>query len=264
MGKTFVRAVGVAEVIGAVFEMSAGVGVVATPLPLVAQVTGGVMLAHGLDDFIAGARTLVSGKPADTFTKTVAQKIALAAGATPDAASTIATVVDVTVGIAPAMGLQLSRWGAIAADSKNSISLAYEPHNWKTAGRLRIGAQSDGHLVWYQGKYESSSPRLFALRDASAPTKPRSFLSVAVSQKDIDRAYWPIGYLLNEPMWPVTVFGRTCASNAWLLTNTAGIASPVWGALSPALLPFSIRHGFALTGIATVTSDIAKKSLGPL
>jgi hypothetical protein len=102
--------------VGGGLEVIVGGALVLAPEPTtLTKIGGGVLAAHGADNFVAGFSQLWTGRPAESFTQQGAAAIAEQLGADPVTASRIGVGVDIGVGLA---GSGLASLGRLASGSR--------------------------------------------------------------------------------------------------------------------------------------------------
>ncbi len=102
--------------IGGGVEAVVGGALVLAPEPTtLTKIGGGVLAAHGADNFVAGFRQAWTGLPAESQTQQAAEAVARQLGADPETASRIGVGVDIGVGL---LGSGLASLGRVAANSR--------------------------------------------------------------------------------------------------------------------------------------------------
>lgn len=102
--------------VGGGIEAVVGGALVLAPEPtMLTKVGGGVLVAHGSDNLIAGFRQAWSGRPAESMTQQGATALASSLGADPVTASRIGVGIDIGVGLA---GSGLAALGRAASASR--------------------------------------------------------------------------------------------------------------------------------------------------
>ena len=76
------RGIGLLQTVGGVLEIAGGVGLLIVPEPtMVTKAGGAILVVHGVDTLVAGARSLWDGQPAHTVTQQLASSGARSLGA---------------------------------------------------------------------------------------------------------------------------------------------------------------------------------------
>lgn len=102
--------------LGGGVEAVVGGALVLTPEPTtLTKIGGGILAAHGADNFVAGFRQAWTGLPAESQTQQAAESVARQLGADPLTASRIGVGVDIGVGL---VGSGLASLGRLASNSR--------------------------------------------------------------------------------------------------------------------------------------------------
>lgn len=170
-GNFLSRVFGALELVGGAIELVGAAGLLLAPEPTTATKVGGVALgANGVDNAVAGAIELWTGRATSTLTERAAAAAARSLGCDPDTADEVGLAVDIAVPVVAAFGLGAARVMAIRA---GTIDLAAE----EAAG---------GHTIArHVGKSEAFlRNRLATERVAAAGT----FRSLKDAEKFVSRA----------------------------------------------------------------------------
>jgi hypothetical protein len=149
-----VRAVG-----GGVEAIVGGALILAPEPTMLTKAGGGVLAAHGADNFIAGFTQLWTGRPAESVTQKGAAAIAEQLGADPVTASRIGVGVDIGVGLAGSGLASLGRlangsrlvWGSIKA-TQPVYQGTVVPRSFEIAtgaGKFWVHGNGTKHLAEY-------------------------------------------------------------------------------------------------------------------
>lgn len=146
--------------VGGGLEAVVGGALVLAPEPTtLTKIGGGVLAAHGADNFIAGFRQLWTGRPAGSLTQQGGEAVARQLGADPVTAQRIGVGVDIGVGLA---GSGLAALGRLAQGSRlvwsgiKATQPVYQgtviPRSFElTAGSTKVWVHGNGtkHLAEY-------------------------------------------------------------------------------------------------------------------
>jgi hypothetical protein len=146
--------------IGGGVEAIVGGALILAPEPtMLTKAGGGVLAAHGTDNFIAGFTQLWTGRPAESFTQQGAAALAEQLGADPVTASRIGVGVDIGVGLAGSGLASLGRlangsrlvWGSIKA-TQPVYQGTVVPRSFEIAtgvGKFWVHGNGTKHLAEY-------------------------------------------------------------------------------------------------------------------
>ncbi len=146
--------------LGGGLETIAGGALLLAPEPTMAtKVGGGVLIAHGADNAVAGMKQVFSGVPEQSLTQAAAEKAAQALGADANTAATIGVGVDVAVGLGAAGLSSAASLGSRSATVWSSIKATQPvyagtviPRSFElttSAGKVWVHGNATEHMAEY-------------------------------------------------------------------------------------------------------------------
>ncbi len=211
----------------------------------VTQVGGVILIAHGSDTFVAGFRTLWTGQVQSSLTQQVATSAAGALGASPEAARTIGTGVDMAAGMGPSIAVGVTRRLALvgAERATASVAVAYLDQGALALGHNAVGIRQGGTTAWV--RFAGKAPgRVVPM--LHGPNQRYAVTELAVTIEQANRAQTASRVLMASGPQAWGVLSPNCTTTARTVLQQAGIVVPQWSR-TPFLLHLGLNHGAEIT-----------------
>jgi hypothetical protein len=275
------RGIGLLQTVGGLLEVAGGVGLLVVPEPTMATKAGGaILIVHGVDTLVAGARSLWYGEPAHTLTQQLASSGARELGASETTAGVVGVGVDLVAGLGPSAVVAISRRAALSAatSSAETLSLGFLRNTGRVptpsgvsslpTGHVAVGIrQSAGATRWVDAVADTRTGYTVSIRQA-LHLQGRSryaITTVAVAAEDSRRAAAAASALTarmgrQQQVW--RLLGPNCSTAAAEILRAGQIAIPSGMQFAPYTLYMGLRHGYTITavggGVAAMAPDIAQ------
>jgi len=270
------RGIGLLQVTGGLLEIGGAVGLLVLPEPT-SKVGGVILILHGVDTLVAGARSLYGGLPADTATKQLASAGARSLGAGDTVSEVVGVGTDLVAGMGPSVAVSITRRAAITAATESpqigarlSLGLARTTQEVGSVeipfGHAAVGIQRGaGAVVWLDAALGPGADTALQVGRQIGPLARKGYAvtTIAVAAEDVERATIVANTLAlrmrqQKVLWQL--LGPNCATFAGDLLRAGRIAVPYGAQFTPYTLYLGVRSGYTITaagsGAAVTASEI--------
>ena len=260
---------------GGLLEIGGAVGLLVLPEPT-SKVGGVILILHGVDTLVAGARSLYGGLPADTATKQLASAGARSLGAGDTASEFIGVGTDLVAGMGPSVAVSITRRAAITAATKapqvgGSLSLGLARTTQEVGsielpfGHAAVGIQRGaGAVVWFDS-FKPGTDAVLQVGKQIGPLARKGYTvtTISVAAEDVERATIVANTIAlrmrqQKVLWQL--LGPNCSTFAGDLLRAGRIAVPYGAQFTPYSLYLGLREGYTITaagsGVAVTASEI--------
>lgn len=260
------RGIGLLQTVGGVLEVAGGVGLLIVPEPtMVTKAGGAILVVHGVDTLVAGARSLWDGQLAHTVTQQLASSGARSLGANEATAGVVGVGVDLVAGLGPSAVVSISRRAAISAatSSTETLSLGFMRNTWRiptpsgamnlSSGHVAVGVRQGARATrWVDAVTDTEAGLTLSIRQhlGLGGGDRYAVTIVAVAAEDAQRASaaaraLAVRMAAQPQAW--RLLGPNCSTAAAEILHAGRIAIPYGMQFTPYTLYMGLRHGYTIT-----------------
>jgi hypothetical protein len=263
------RPLGAVKMVGGALETVAGgalvAGGVATSevgVGVPVAIGGGVVVAHGLDTTISGARTLWYGREFDSFTSQGLQAAGMNRGT--------ANLVDAGIGVVGSLGAGAGARALTASGEVGAVSVAFRtgtPVGHNVVGVTTEAGTEWSHLVVQGARTSELSSGVEVLREgqavvtaARAPSAAYTVVTVPVGAARANAAL-EVMSAARGPAGAYSYLGNNCATYAADVMRAGGVATP-WFTTPSANLASAALRSPVFVGPLSTTAAVVDATTG--